>query len=130
LEGLANRDSLPYAEKYGMGEVSDLKNLFRGTLRYVSGEYSFVANFRYKGFSTLLDSFRRLGLLSSERIKGVEKWDQFLINSAGSVAGREIKKRDIGSVMKDILGSQQEETEEALKWSVLLRRVKSCEADP
>jgi len=34
LEGLANRDSLPYAEKYGMGEVSDLKNLFRGTLRY------------------------------------------------------------------------------------------------
>jgi alpha-aminoadipic semialdehyde synthase len=35
LEGLANRDSLPYAEKYGMGEVGDLKNLFRGTLRYV-----------------------------------------------------------------------------------------------
>ena len=36
LEGLANRDSLPYAEKYGMGEVGDLKNLFRGTLRYVA----------------------------------------------------------------------------------------------
>lgn len=35
LEGLANRDSLPYAEKYGMGEVGDLTNLFRGTLRYV-----------------------------------------------------------------------------------------------
>jgi hypothetical protein len=43
LEGLANRDSLPYAEKYGMGQVSELKNLFRGTLRYVvyllSGPY-------------------------------------------------------------------------------------------
>jgi alpha-aminoadipic semialdehyde synthase len=34
LEGLANRDSLPYADKYGMGEVGDIKNLFRGTLRY------------------------------------------------------------------------------------------------
>jgi alpha-aminoadipic semialdehyde synthase len=33
LEGLANRDSLPYAQKYGMGEVGELKNLFRGTLR-------------------------------------------------------------------------------------------------
>jgi alpha-aminoadipic semialdehyde synthase len=36
LEGLANRDSLPYADKYGMGKIGDLKNLFRGTLRYVT----------------------------------------------------------------------------------------------
>lgn len=38
LEGLANRDSLPYAEKYGMGEGeggSGMRDLFRGTLRYV-----------------------------------------------------------------------------------------------
>jgi alpha-aminoadipic semialdehyde synthase len=33
LEGLANRDSLPYAQKYGMGEVGELRDLFRGTLR-------------------------------------------------------------------------------------------------
>jgi len=33
LEGLANRDSLPYAEKYGLGPVEELKDLFRGTLR-------------------------------------------------------------------------------------------------
>lgn len=33
LEGLANRDSMPYAEKYGLGEVDGLKDLFRGTLR-------------------------------------------------------------------------------------------------
>ena len=35
LEGLANRDSLPYAEKYGLGLVEGLTNLFRGTLRCV-----------------------------------------------------------------------------------------------
>lgn len=33
LEGLANRDSIPYAEKYGLGPVEDLQDLFRGTLR-------------------------------------------------------------------------------------------------
>lgn len=33
LEGIANRDSLPYAEKYGLGPVDGLKDLFRGTLR-------------------------------------------------------------------------------------------------
>jgi alpha-aminoadipic semialdehyde synthase len=75
-----------------------------------------LADVRYKGFSTLLDSFRRLGLLSSDPIKGVENWDQFLVHSAGEVVGRQIKKGDMSSVMKDILGSQQNETEEALRW--------------
>ena len=36
LEGLANRDSLPYAEKYGLGPVDGLRDLFRGTLRYAA----------------------------------------------------------------------------------------------
>jgi hypothetical protein len=74
------------------------------------------ADVRYKGFSTLLDSFRRLGLLSFDRIGGVENWDQFLINSAASVLGQQVKKGDMSSVMRDILGSQQNETEEALRW--------------
>lgn len=33
LEGLANRDSLPYADIYGLGAVDDLWAVFRGTLR-------------------------------------------------------------------------------------------------
>lgn len=36
LEGVANRDAIPYAEKYGLGEVDGLQSLFRGTLRFVS----------------------------------------------------------------------------------------------
>ena len=75
-----------------------------------------LADVRYKGFSTLLDSFRRLGLLSSDRIKGVGNWDQFLMNSAGGVVGQEIKKGDMSGVMKDILGPRQKDTEDALKW--------------
>jgi alpha-aminoadipic semialdehyde synthase len=35
LEGLANRDAIPYADKYGLGEVDGLTHLFRGTLRSV-----------------------------------------------------------------------------------------------
>jgi hypothetical protein len=31
LEMLPNRDSLPYAEKYG---IPDVQSMFRGTLRY------------------------------------------------------------------------------------------------
>jgi len=88
-----------------------------------------VLNYRYKGFSTLLDSFRRLGLLSSDRIGGIENWDQFLINSAGGVVGQQIKKGDMNSVMGDILGPRQEETEEALRWSVLIHGDKESEAD-
>ncbi len=34
LEVLPNRDSLPYAEKYG---VPDVPSMFRGTLRYEVG---------------------------------------------------------------------------------------------
>lgn len=35
LEGLANRDSMPYAGKYGLGKEAELDDLFRGTLRSV-----------------------------------------------------------------------------------------------
>ncbi|KIO22928.1 hypothetical protein M407DRAFT_215717 [Tulasnella calospora MUT 4182] len=52
LEGLANRDSLPYAETYGLGSVDSMWNVFRGTLRY-------------QGFSRVLDVFREIGLLST-----------------------------------------------------------------
>jgi len=33
LEGLANRDSLPYAETYGLGKLENLQTVLRGTLR-------------------------------------------------------------------------------------------------
>lgn len=34
FEGLANRNSLGYADIYGLGKLSDMDTMFRGTLRY------------------------------------------------------------------------------------------------
>lgn len=35
LEGIANRDSLSYAETYSLGKLEDLRTLVRGTIRLV-----------------------------------------------------------------------------------------------
>ncbi|KAL4076611.1 Saccharopine dehydrogenase-domain-containing protein [Scleroderma yunnanense] len=51
FEGIANRDSLPYVGTYGLGELSRLRTVVRGTLRY-------------PGFSDLMDAFKSIGLLS------------------------------------------------------------------
>ncbi|MBP6978298.1 MAG: saccharopine dehydrogenase C-terminal domain-containing protein [Bacteroidales bacterium] len=52
LDVYPNRDSLPYAELYGIPEV---KTIFRGT-------------FRYPGWCEILDAMKRLNLLSYEKI--------------------------------------------------------------
>lgn len=52
LEGLANRNSIPYAEEYNLGPLESLETVFRGTLRY-------------KGFADLLSTMARCGLLST-----------------------------------------------------------------
>jgi saccharopine dehydrogenase-like NADP-dependent oxidoreductase len=67
LEVLPNRDSVPYAAKYG---VPDIPNMFRGTLRY-------------RGFATLLSSLSACGLLTTApapalgngRTDGQDTWD-------------------------------------------------------
>jgi alpha-aminoadipic semialdehyde synthase len=35
LEGIANRDSLPYSDTYELGKLEELRTVLRGTLRYV-----------------------------------------------------------------------------------------------
>nr|XP_019010907.1 alpha-aminoadipic semialdehyde synthase [Kwoniella pini CBS 10737]OCF49688.1 alpha-aminoadipic semialdehyde synthase [Kwoniella pini CBS 10737] len=114
LEGLANRDSIPYAEKYGLGEVDGLKDLFRGTLRY-------------QGFSNLLESFRKLGLLSSEPLQRVpEDWEEFLLLSAARQLGynKSLTIEDLPVVLSDLLGDKamDSETLDALKLLSLLPR--------
>ena len=66
LEGLPNRDSLPYSEKYGMGPVEGMRDVFRGTLRY-------------SGFTKIMDGFERMGLLGIEAL-GTKpaSWREFL----------------------------------------------------
>ena len=33
LQGIANRDSIPYADIYRLGKLEDLRTVLRGTLR-------------------------------------------------------------------------------------------------
>ncbi|KAI8640529.1 Saccharopine dehydrogenase-domain-containing protein [Parasitella parasitica] len=54
FEGLANRNSLGYADIYGLGDLAQMDTMFRGTLRY-------------QGYSDLLYAFRKLGFLDQGR---------------------------------------------------------------
>ncbi|KII95578.1 hypothetical protein PLICRDRAFT_34485 [Plicaturopsis crispa FD-325 SS-3] len=61
LEGIANRDSLSYADTYDLGSASGLRTLLRGTLRY-------------PGFCDLMHSFKQIGLLEVESKIPLEHW--------------------------------------------------------
>ena len=106
LEGLANRDSLPYAEKYGMGNVESMNDLFRGTLRY-------------KGFSSLMDSFRRIGFLGSEPLpRPIGSWNDFLpaVLQRTVQHDQKLKNTDIPSALNDVVGRDRADVEEAMNW--------------
>jgi saccharopine dehydrogenase-like NADP-dependent oxidoreductase len=62
LEVLPNRDSLRYADIYG---IADARSIFRGTLRY-------------SGFSSLLLTLRNMGLLD-EHTSTKDTWDKTLL---------------------------------------------------
>ncbi|CAG8504320.1 6374_t:CDS:10 [Dentiscutata erythropus] len=55
FEGLANRDSLSYIDTYGLAPLEAKDAMLRGTLRY-------------KGFSDLMYSFLKLGLLETDPV--------------------------------------------------------------
>ncbi|KAF8930031.1 Saccharopine dehydrogenase-domain-containing protein [Dissophora ornata] len=86
LEGVANRDSLSYAETYGLGPVEKLDTMFRGTLRY-------------KGYADLMYSFNRLGLLNAETSQqNFNTWSEFmdsLLFSNGSSHDNESRRAAI-----------------------------------
>ncbi|KAI9471949.1 MAG: Saccharopine dehydrogenase-domain-containing protein [Benjaminiella poitrasii] len=54
FEGLANRNSLGYADIYGLGNLTEMDTMFRGTLRY-------------QGYSDLLHAFGKLGFLEQSK---------------------------------------------------------------
>ncbi|CEG74882.1 Putative Glyceraldehyde-3-phosphate dehydrogenase-like C-terminal domain-containing protein (Fragment) [Rhizopus microsporus] len=64
FEGLANRNSLGYADVYGLGPLSDMDTMFRGTLRY-------------QGYSDLLYAFRQLGFLETKPLSDCTNWKQY-----------------------------------------------------
>ncbi|CDO70674.1 hypothetical protein BN946_scf184761.g12 [Trametes cinnabarina] len=61
LEGLANRDSLPYADVYGLRPLDGVRTIFRGTLRY-------------PGFADLMHAFKSIGLLEASATVNPHHW--------------------------------------------------------
>ena len=74
LEGLPNRDSVPYVDTYGLGRLEELRTVLRGTLRY-------------PGFSRLMWGFRELGLLEAERKVKVRDWEELVPAALASKVG-------------------------------------------
>jgi alpha-aminoadipic semialdehyde synthase len=106
LEGLANRDSIPYAEKYGLGPVEGLRDLFRGTLRY-------------QGFSAVLDAFRGLGLLSTTPLAAAPASWPDLLAATLSQQGEAVAPSDVEKVVRARLADTSDAIE-ALEFLSLL----------
>ncbi|QRV95699.1 hypothetical protein RhiJN_23717 [Ceratobasidium sp. AG-Ba] len=105
LEGLANRDSLSYAETYKFGIVDGMKSLFRGTLRY-------------KGFSEMLYAFRQLGLLQNgpdDKIK-FESWNELVARAASKATSDVIAAKDAAAIVPQLAPGKAETVVPALQW--------------
>ncbi|KAJ2784663.1 hypothetical protein H4R18_000954 [Coemansia javaensis] len=75
FEGLANRDSLQYADIYGL-QLDEMDTMFRGTLRFA-------------GYSEILDALLRLGFLSLDPSSAVDRCSapEFLAQTIGLEKG-------------------------------------------
>ncbi|CAE6438833.1 unnamed protein product [Rhizoctonia solani] len=108
LEGLANRDSLGYAETYKFGNVDGMRSLFRGTLRY-------------KGFADLMRMFGEVGLLSNKEGDKIllNEWNELVGKAAAKASGERFEMKDTIHVVKSIIGTERAEEHKiipALKW--------------
>ncbi len=78
LDVYPNRDSLPYADLYGIPEV---RTIFRGT-------------FRYQGWCEILDAMKRLNLLSYEKMSMAGlTYAGFLARQIGGKAGQDLQSK-------------------------------------
>ncbi|KAL0948068.1 hypothetical protein HGRIS_010692 [Hohenbuehelia grisea] len=108
LEGIANRDSLPYLETYSLGPRADIRTVLRGTLRY-------------PGFSSLMQSFKSLGVLETEKKIYLKDWSSLLLQSLHSKYDAEPKSFDVRTaIFKLIPARQVNALFDAAEWLSLL----------
>ncbi|TCD71109.1 hypothetical protein EIP91_000203 [Steccherinum ochraceum] len=105
LEGIANRDSLPYGDTYNLRP--DIRTLFRGTLRYA-------------GFSSLMHQFKAIGLLDPAASIHAPTWSHFVPTAMAAQLGRAVPHdaASVRSALADLLGPAQDTTElvQAMEW--------------
>jgi len=93
FEGIANRNSIPYADTYNLGKVEDLSTILRGTLRY-------------PGFCDLMHAFKAVGLLDTENKIKLESWPSLLSQTLEMRLGTPIRDlASLESALKDLLPS-------------------------
>ncbi|KAG2121616.1 Saccharopine dehydrogenase-domain-containing protein [Suillus clintonianus] len=120
LEGLANRDSLPYAETYGLGKVESLQTVLRGTLRY-------------PGFSDLMHAFKVIGLLDIESSIQLRDWRDFARMSLENKIGEQIgsDRRSFLSALSTLMTVElAESAQSALNWLGLTPENVPCNTLP
>ncbi|KAF8646029.1 hypothetical protein AX16_007454 [Volvariella volvacea WC 439] len=106
LEGIANRDSLPYAESYNLG--SNIRTLLRGTLRY-------------PGFSNLMHCFRAIGLLETDQKIVLDRWGSLINQCLSLHLPQGVPAISTLSVLNSLIPpSQAEALHQALEWLSLL----------
>ncbi|KAH0835691.1 Saccharopine dehydrogenase-domain-containing protein [Lanmaoa asiatica] len=109
LEGIANRDSLPYADTYGLGKLDDLRTVLRGTLRY-------------PGFADLVHSFKFMGLLDADPSSHIlpRSWPDLARLALAKKMGEEVPgdPSSVASALSNVVPDQRhrERTLEALQW--------------
>lgn len=99
FEGLPNRNSLGYVDQYNLGDIKDMKSMFRGTLRF-------------KGYSELMNSFARLGFFNSDKQRVVESgqsWADLSLKTAGPVKGfaKRIGVEESSAVVQRLVDAMQ-----------------------
>ncbi|VDC06971.1 unnamed protein product [Peniophora sp. CBMAI 1063] len=99
LEGLANRDSMPYVKTYQLPSPQDgLHTMLRGTLRY-------------PGFAQLMQSFKDAGFLESIDTIAVENWSSFTHAALSLKTGVPIPsdERSLLAALSERLGAERAE---------------------
>ncbi|KAJ8521319.1 hypothetical protein ONZ45_g1975 [Pleurotus djamor] len=108
LEGIANRDSLPYLDTYNLGKVDGIRTVLRGTLRY-------------PGFSSLMDSFKSLGLLESQKRISIHRWSSLIPQSLATALSVNSSSLNVGVTIKGLISqSRADDLYTALEWLGLL----------
>jgi len=123
LEGIANRNSLPYASLYDLGSP---RTVLRGTLRYVNHFISSallnVFGYRYPGFADLMQSFKSLGLLEPKKTLYLRHWTSFVQQCMAlqQPDGVDLDKGVLSTISNIIPSEHLEPLHEALEWLSLV----------
>ncbi|RPD58275.1 hypothetical protein L226DRAFT_536764 [Lentinus tigrinus ALCF2SS1-7] len=106
FEGLANRNSLPYAGVYGLEPLKDIRTVFRGTLRY-------------PGFADLMHAFKSIGLLEASTTVNPHHWNALVRQALEKKLGTLIMNdpASVASALESVVSPKQRDSVlQALHW--------------